>query len=109
LEVKNLASGFWGRYKKVSENWIAFVDDADFGMLVYNPLCTEFLAGMAGEPGKESSDASTSYIAPIRDEILYKNSIYEYEYYILIGSLEEMRKQVYQINKKLTKADRRIN
>lgn len=109
LEVKNLASGFWGRYKKVSENWMAFVDDADLGMLVYNPLCTEFLAGMAGEPGKESSDPSTSYIAPIRDEILYKNSIYEYEYYILIGSLEEMRKQVYQINKKLTKADRRIN
>ncbi len=109
LEVKNLASGFWGRYKEVSENWMAFVDDADLGMLVYNPQCTEFLAGMAGEPGKEAKSASTSYIAPIKDEILYKNAIYEYEYYILIGSLREMRKQIYQINKKLTKADRKIN
>jgi hypothetical protein len=99
LEVKNLSSGFWGRYKEVSENWMAFVDDANFGMLVYNPKCTMFLAGMAGEPGKEASDASTSYIAPIKDEILNKNSIYKYEYYILIGSLAEMRKQVYEIKK----------
>jgi hypothetical protein len=99
LEVKNLSSGFWGRYKEVSENWMAFVDDANIGMLVYNPKCTMFLAGMAGEPGKEASDASTSYIAPIKDEILNKNSIYEYEYYILIGSLAEMRKQVYEIKK----------
>ena len=78
---------------------MAFVDDANVGMLVYNPKCTMFLAGMAGVPGKESSDASTSYIAPIKDEILNKNSIYEYEYYILIGSLPEMRKQVYEIKK----------
>ena len=101
LEVKNLSSGFWGRYKEVSENWMAFVDDANIGMLVYNPKCTMFLAGMAGEPGKEASDGSTSYIAPIKDEILNKNSIYEYEYYILIGSLDEMRKQVHEIKKNL--------
>lgn len=97
LEVKNLASGFWGRYKNISENWMAFVDDADFGMLVYNPQCIMFLAGMAGKPDKEASDASTSYIAPIKDEIINKNAVYEYEYYILIGSLSEMRKQIYEI------------
>lgn len=101
LEVKNLASGFWGRYKDISENWMAFVDDTDMGMLVYNPRCTMFLAGMAGQPDKEASDGSTSYIAPIKDEILYKNSVYEYEYYILIGSLAKMRKQVYAIRKTL--------
>lgn len=109
LEVKNLSSGFWGRYKEVSENWMAFVDDAEVGMLVYNPKCTMFLAGMAGVPGKEASDVSTSYIAPIKDEILNKNSIYEYEYYILIGSLAEMRKQVYEIRKNLAKGDRKLN
>jgi len=93
-------------YNKFTPNEL---NDDGLGMLVYNPLCTEFLAGMAGEPGQEASSASTSYVAPIRDEILYKNSIYEYEYYILIGSLEEMRKQVYHINKKLTKAYRKLN
>lgn len=99
LEVKNLASGFWGRYKDITENWMAFVDDSDMGMLVYNPRCNMFLAGMAGQPDKEASDPSTSYIAPIKDEILYKNSVYEYEYCILIGSLAEMRKQVYEIKR----------
>jgi hypothetical protein len=104
LEVKNLSSGFWGRYKEVTENWMAFVDDANIGMAVYNPQCVMFLAGMAGEPGKESTDGSTSYIAPIKDEIIYKQSVYEYEYYILIGSLAQMREQIYSINKKLIKA-----
>lgn len=104
LEVKNLSSGFWGRYKEVTENWMAFVDDANIGMAVYNPQCVMFLAGMAGEPGKESTDGSTSYIAPIKDEIIYKQSVYEYEYYILIGSLAQMREQIYAINKKMAKA-----
>lgn len=29
VEVKNLSSGFWGRYKEVTENWMAFVDDTN--------------------------------------------------------------------------------
>ncbi len=97
LEVINLASGFWGRYENISENWMAFVDDNWFGMAVYNPLCKRFLAGMSGLPGKEAADGSTSYIAPVKKEILTINCVYEYEYYIVIGTLKEMRKQIYDI------------
>lgn len=103
FEVKNLSTGFWGRYEQVPENWMAFVDDTHFGMAVYNPLCTMFLAGMAGVPDKDANDMSTSYIAPIRNEILYKNSVYEYEYYILIGDLALMRKQIYAIKNEIPK------
>jgi hypothetical protein len=97
LQVINLASGFWGRYENVSESWMAFVDDSLFGMAVYNPKCTRFLAGMSGVPGKEAADGSTSYIAPVKKEILDKNCVYEYEYYITIGTLEEMRRRIYQL------------
>ena len=97
LDVVNLSSGFWGIYKNVSENWMAFTDDANWGLAVYNPLCIKFLAGMSGVPGKEAIDGSTSYIAPVRKEILYKNSVYEYKYYVLIGNLDEMRDQIYKI------------
>lgn len=97
LEVINLKSGFWGRYENVPENWMAFVDDNNFGMAVYNPLCTRFLAGMAGVPGKEAANGSTSYIAPVKREMLTKNCVYEYEYYIVIGTLEEMRKKIYEL------------
>ena len=71
--------------------------DTGWGMSVYNPLCTKFLAGMSGVPGKEAADGSTSYIAPVKKEILYKNSVYEYRYYILIGNLEEMREKIYSL------------
>lgn len=103
LVVKNLSTGFWGRYEHVAENWMAFVDDTHYGMAVYNPICTMFLAGMAGVPDKDASDGSTAYIAPIRDEVLYKNSVYEYEYYILIGDIDVMRKQIYTIKNELSK------
>jgi hypothetical protein len=99
-EVNNLASGFWGIYENVPENWMAFVDDNHFGMAVYNPQCTRFLAGMSGVPGKEATDGSTSYIAPVKKEILYKNCVYEYEYYIVIGTLDDMRKRIYELKMK---------
>jgi hypothetical protein len=100
--VINLSSGFWGRYlnNSVTENWMAFVDNNNWGMGVYNPTCTNFLAGMSGSPGFEASDGSTSYIAPIKKEILNKNSVYEYEYYIIIGTLDEIRSKVYSLHSK---------
>jgi hypothetical protein len=95
--VVNLSSGFWGIYQNVSEHWMAFVDDDNWGMGIYNPKCNKFLAGMAGSPGKEATDGSTCYIAPVKEEMLYKNCVYEYEYYVIIGTLQEIRNKVYQI------------
>ena len=97
-EVVNLASGFWGRYKEVTEHWMAFVDDNMFGMGVYNPMCTYFLAGMAGDPGHHVKSSSTSYIAPVKKASLNRDSIFEYTYYIIIGKLDDIRKRVYELH-----------
>ncbi len=97
-EVINLSSGFWGRYQNVSEHWMAFVNDSLWGLAVYNPHCDRFLAGMSGVPGKEAKDGSTSYIAPVKGEMLYKNCVYEYKYYIIVGMLPEIREKVYKLN-----------
>jgi hypothetical protein len=43
------------------------------------------------------ASGSTSYIAPVKKEILYKNCVYEYEYYIIVGTLDEIRSKVYEI------------
>jgi hypothetical protein len=98
--VEHLEDGFWGRYSddKVTENWMAFVDKNKWGMAVYSPNCTNFLAGMAGQPGGENTDSSTSYIAPVKKEILYKNCVYEYEYFIIVGSLSEIRKKINELH-----------
>jgi hypothetical protein len=49
--------------------------------------------------GKGAVDGSTSCIAPVKKEILNKNSVYEYKYYTLIRRLEEMQGEIYQIRK----------
>ena len=103
--VKHLEDGFWGRYNdnKVSEHWMAFVDDNHWGMGVYTPIATNFLAGMAGSPGYESADNPTSYIAPVKKESFSKNQVFEYDYYIVVGNLNEIRAEIYKIEKELRK------
>lgn len=96
-KVVNLSSGFWGRYPNVSEHWMAFTDEHGFGIGVYNPQCSYFLAGMSGNPGHEALNASTSYIAPIKKKALNKNSVYDYSYYIIVGTVEEIRAKVYEL------------
>jgi hypothetical protein len=96
--VVNLASGFWGVYENVTEHWMAFVDDQKWGMGIYNPQCTSFLAGRSGQPGREATDGSTSYIAPVKKSRLLKNSTYEYEYDIIIGTLNDIRTAIYQLH-----------
>ncbi len=95
--VVNLSSGFWGRYPNVSEHWMAFVDSTKWGIGVFNQNCTYFLAGMSGSPGGEAQDGSTSYIAPTRKEILNKNSVFEYDYYIIVGTVDQIRAKVYRL------------
>lgn len=97
-EVIKLSSGFWGRYSDVTEHWMAFVNNENFGMGVYNPQCTYFLAGMSGNPGHDAKSASTSYIAPMKKVALKKNSVYEYTYYIIIGDLSDIRKKIYELH-----------
>lgn len=77
---------------------MAFLDDQHWGMGVYNPRCTEFLAGRAGVPDKGHSDRSTSYIAPVKKEMLLKNTVYEYEYDVIVGNLDEIRRRIYALH-----------
>jgi hypothetical protein len=102
-KVVNLTSGFWGKYKNdmVSESWMAFVNDDNWGMGVYSPKCTNFLAGMSREPGYEAHDRATSYMAPLNRETLNKNTVYEFDYYLVVGDLNDIRERVYDLNKSI--------
>jgi hypothetical protein len=97
--VINLASGFWGIYPTVTEHWMAFLDDNLWGMAIYNSNCTKFLAGMAGNDHTgEATDGSTSYIAPVKQAMLTKNCVYEYDYYVIVGTMAEIRIAVYKLH-----------
>ncbi|MDR1681779.1 MAG: hypothetical protein LBS25_00100 [Candidatus Symbiothrix sp.] len=102
-EIVQLESGFWGTYtpdngKFPAEKWMAFVDDSGWGVGVYSPQATKFLAGRAGRAGKESKDTSTNYIAPLCVEKLMRNSVFEYTYFLIVGTLDEIRAKIYKIH-----------
>ena len=104
-EVKQIIIGdpehFWGSYPTVPEQWMAFTDDNGWGVAVYSPSATHFLAGRFGDDLEgDALSTATSYIAPLKRERLMKDSVMEYEYYLIVGSIEQIREQIYKINKK---------
>ncbi len=98
LKMNDGGGGTWGRYNDVAEQWMAFVDDSGWGMGVYSPSAELFLAGRSdSNTDGDASSGSTSYIAPVRDAALMKNSVMEYEYYLIIDHLDNIRRTIYKI------------
>ncbi len=92
----------WTRFL-ATERWAAQVNDAGFGLGVYQPACITFLGGFAGKPGNTGTkDSPTGYIAPVRPEHLDHDIVFEYEYTLILGSLEEIRKQANRLHGKPT-------
>ena len=90
--------GTWGRYADITEQWMAFVDGSGWGIGVYSPTATSFLAGRSDSFINGKSDSgSTSYIAPLRREALMKNSVMEYEYYLVIDHIDHIRSRIYEL------------
>ena len=86
---------YWG-VKEGHEKWAAHVDDNNWGLGVYNPDAECFVGGFYGTPGGDTDDASTGYIAPLRTELLDKDTVYGYECHLIMGTLSEIRAFVYQ-------------
>ncbi|MCA9440766.1 MAG: hypothetical protein KC964_08175, partial [Candidatus Omnitrophica bacterium] len=78
-----------------TEQWAGLLDDQGFGVGVYNPNAEQFVGGFYGSPGGLAHDDSTGYIAPIRTEMLDKNTVYEYEYDLIVGTVHDIREFVY--------------
>ena len=91
----------WGEYDDVSERWMAFVGDDGWGMGVYTPSAPHFKAGRY-KPSRsgEALDEATSYIAPIRSQHMGPRSVVEYDYYLIMGTVPQIRRQVYRLRKK---------
>ncbi len=102
VEIKmDVPGSFWGKYPKVPEKWMAFVDDNMWGMGVFSPSAERFIAGRyTSMTDGEAHSLSTSYIAPLCTSKLKKNSVFEYTYYIVVDHLPEIRNTIYTLNSK---------
>ncbi len=79
-----------------TESWAALVNDDGWGIGVWSPETHRFTGGFAGKPGAgEPQDAPTGYFAPLRTEILDHDIQYEYEYTLILGSVDAIREYVY--------------
>jgi hypothetical protein len=97
IEHAMTPTGPWAHWT-ASENWAALVNDDDWGLGVYNPGCHAFSGGFAGKPGAGGPhDDPTGYIAPNRVEVLDHDIRHEYAYELILGSLDDIRRHVYQV------------
>ena len=76
--------------KQLTENWAAYVDARDWGLGVFVPGTTEMtFYRNAGKPGPTGSGCS--YLAPIRTLAITNGFKLEYEVFLTIGTVSELR------------------
>lgn len=79
-----------------TENWSALVDDNGWGLGVWNPRTIWFGGGFNGQAGTGGpKDGPCGYIAPHAVEVIDHDIVYDFEYELILGSLEEIRAEVY--------------
>ncbi len=84
-------------YFSATERWAALVDDNGWGMGVYNPNTDRFVGGFYGTPGPgDPAGSSCGYMAPLRTETITYNTVYDYEVYLILGWVDDIRAYVYQ-------------
>jgi hypothetical protein len=92
-----------------TEHWAALVDESDWGLGVVNPGVYRFLGGFYGKQFKGGPrDDATGYVAGVRQEILDHDIVYEYEYYLVLDTLTNIRKEAYRLRPKSPLPDYRF-
>jgi hypothetical protein len=77
---------------KYTGNWLAYVDDKNYGIGIYTPGTHEAVTyRYLGNGSTGPNGSACSYIAPIRTLQLEKGTVVDYHIYLTIGTLDEIR------------------
>ncbi|GAB3914947.1 hypothetical protein GCM10028803_61100 [Larkinella knui] len=91
------------------ENWMAMVNDANWGLAVHKANHQYFIGGIFGtSPVGGEYDFTTAYITPSAYEVIDYNIQYQYDYTLVVGSLDDIRKFVYAQPRPRTTPDYRF-
>jgi hypothetical protein len=75
-----------------STEWLAFVDDKNFGIGIHTPGTKDAVTYRHKGNGSTGPEGSAcSYVAPIRTIKLETGTTIDYEFFLTIGTLEEIR------------------
>jgi hypothetical protein len=92
------AKGIHWAYWQATEGWAANLNDDNYGLGVWNPNAQFYCGGFYGDDSFKggSKDDGTGYISPLHTEILDHNITYDYNYVLILGTLDEIRNYVYK-------------
>jgi hypothetical protein len=92
-----------------TEHWAALVGDDDWGLGVIHPDVVRFIGGFYGKQLHGGpTDNPNGYVAPVRQEVLDHNIVYEFEYVLVLDTLEAIRKEAYKLRPKSPLPDYRF-
>ncbi len=97
-KLTKVVPGWPNETQKVTENWAAYIDDNDWGIGIYSPgidIFTTYRYKGNGEDGPKGS--ACSYFAPVGSFRILPKSTFEYDVFITIGHISEIRERFYRI------------
>jgi hypothetical protein len=101
-KLKRRVPGWPNERGKATENWVAYLDDKDWGIGICTPGTETFTCYRFKGDGKTGPAGSAcSYVAPLRRFSLQKGLVVDYEVFLTIGSLEEIRRRFAPLRSKL--------
>lgn len=82
------------------ENWVAMIDDNDYGIGVYNPHTCGAVGGFAcGDMGVGGpKDPQTATVSPTTSVILDHNIVYTFNYSLIVGDVASIREKALQLD-----------
>tara|TARA_B100000809_G_scaffold35985_1_gene31586 strand:+ start:163 stop:1110 length:948 start_codon:yes stop_codon:yes gene_type:complete len=100
-KLKRRVPGWPNERGKTSESWVAYLDEKDWGVGICTPGTETFTCYRFRGDGKTGPTGSAcSYVAPLRRFSLQKGLVVDYEVFLTIGSLAEIRSRFYQLRSK---------
>lgn len=89
--------GWPNESRRMDEHWAAYVDDRDHGLGVYVPVAEELTCYRYGRD--ESANDACSYFAPLGKFAVTANFQWQYDVYITIGHVDDIRSRFAELAK----------
>jgi hypothetical protein len=89
---------YWVAEWNTTESWGACVNASNFGIGVYTPGRIRLHGGLYGSPDGTSTSSDTCYLGPREKVPLDKTSTFEYDYWLILGTVDQIRQEVYALH-----------
>lgn len=98
-ELHRSQPGWPNETRPMTEHWAAYVDKEDFGLGAYVPVADRLTCYRFGDGDRKRG--ACSYFAPLTKFAIMPRLVWEYDVYLTIGKLGEIRERFTRLHKKM--------